>query len=67
MSLPNGTQIPYKIENNFEYKLNYIFSYGGDISRKMKLLKRQAEGKKRMKTIANIEIPRETFIKVLKR
>ncbi|EFX81974.1 hypothetical protein DAPPUDRAFT_49405 [Daphnia pulex] len=41
--------------------------YGGDISRKMKLLKRQAEGKKRMKSIANIEIPRETFIKVLKR
>nr|CAH0113593.1 unnamed protein product [Daphnia galeata] len=41
--------------------------YGGDISRKMKLLKRQAEGKKRMKLIANIEIPRETFIKVLKR
>jgi len=41
--------------------------YGGDISRKMKLLKRQAEGKKRMKSIANIEVPRETFIKVLKR
>jgi len=41
--------------------------YGGDISRKMKLLKRQAEGKRRMKSIANIEVPRETFIKVLKR
>lgn len=44
-----------------------MFSYGGDISRRMKLLKRQAEGKKRMKSIANIEIPRDTFIKVLKR
>ncbi|XP_057366603.1 translation factor Guf1, mitochondrial-like [Daphnia carinata] len=41
--------------------------YGGDISRRMKLLKRQAEGKKRMKSIANIELPRDTFIKVLKR
>ncbi|KAF0300885.1 Translation factor GUF1, mitochondrial [Amphibalanus amphitrite] len=41
--------------------------YGGDISRKMKLLKRQAEGKRRMKRIANIDIPRETFVKVLKR
>jgi len=41
--------------------------YGGDISRRMKLLKRQAEGKKRLKMIANIEVPRETFIKVLKR
>lgn len=44
-----------------------ISQYGGDISRRMKLLKRQAEGKKRMKSIGNIEIPRETFIKVLKR
>ncbi|XP_042217971.1 translation factor Guf1, mitochondrial-like isoform X1 [Homarus americanus] len=41
--------------------------YGGDISRKMKLLKRQAEGKKRMKMYGNIEIPRETFINILKR
>lgn len=41
--------------------------YGGDISRKMKLLKRQAEGKKRMKMYGNIEVPRETFINILKR
>ncbi|KAL8592717.1 hypothetical protein ACOMHN_037657 [Nucella lapillus] len=41
--------------------------YGGDISRKMKLLKRQAEGKKKMRKIGNIEIPKDTFIKVLKR
>ena len=39
--------------------------YGGDVSRKMKLLKSQAEGKKRMKMIGNIEIAKETFIKIL--
>jgi len=39
--------------------------YGGDISRKMKLLKHQAEGKKRMKRIGNVEVSKETFIKVL--
>ncbi|XP_065568704.1 translation factor GUF1 homolog, mitochondrial-like isoform X2 [Artemia franciscana] len=41
--------------------------YGGDVTRRKKLLARQAEGKRRLKTIANIELPRETFIKVLKR
>ena len=39
--------------------------YGGDVSRKMKLLKSQAEGKRRMKMIGNIEIAKETFIKIL--
>jgi len=39
--------------------------YGGDISRKMKLLKNQAEGKKRMKKFGNIEINKDTFIKIL--
>ncbi|XP_071949459.1 translation factor Guf1, mitochondrial-like [Antedon mediterranea] len=41
--------------------------YGGDISRKMKLLKRQAEGKKRMRKLGNIDVPKEAFISVLKR
>ncbi|PVD37926.1 hypothetical protein C0Q70_00528 [Pomacea canaliculata] len=41
--------------------------YGGDISRKMKLLKRQAEGKRKLLKIGNIDIPKDTFIKVLKR
>ncbi|KAJ8262386.1 hypothetical protein GJAV_G00165860 [Gymnothorax javanicus] len=41
--------------------------YGGDITRKMKLLKRQAEGKKKMRRIGNVEVPKDTFINVLKR
>lgn len=43
------------------------FQYGGDVTRRMKLLRNQAEGKKKMRSVANINVPKDAFITLLRK
>ena len=47
--------------------MTFFLQYGGDITRKMKLLKKQKEGKKRLKQISSVELDKEAFLSVIER
>lgn len=67
LSSPYKYSWVYKRSPNTELYMTLCWQYGGDITRKMKLLKKQAEGKKKMRLIGRVEVPKDAFINVLKR